>query len=113
MEPAVSIEIGHDLLRQAVEAQLRAAATSANWEHSDGREIVISTTSDLSPDECRERTEHGAFVMILAAFPSHDAAQEYGEAGACYGAMTAGDTGWVECLRTLTCFNRPAYPSRP
>jgi hypothetical protein len=112
MEPAISVEIGHPSLRQAIEAQIRAASEVANWESGANREIVISTTSDLSPSDCRELSSRGAIVIILAAFPSSAAASAYRDAGACYGPMVAGETGWVDCVRRLARRSREKAEAR-
>ena len=46
------------------------------------REIVVTTTSACSPDECAGLTQSGVLVVVLAALPSNFQEQNYRSAGA-------------------------------
>lgn len=46
------------------------------------REVVVTTTSACSPDECAGLAQSGVSVVVLAALPSNFQEQNYRSAGA-------------------------------
>lgn len=46
------------------------------------QEIVVTTTTECSPDECAGLTQSGVAVVVLAALPSNYQERSYREAGA-------------------------------
>lgn len=70
-------------LRARLELVLGCCVTVLNglWETAP-REIVVTTTTECSPDECAGLTQSGVAVIVLAALPSNFQERSYREAGA-------------------------------
>lgn len=89
----VRLETNDRLLRRALAAQLRHEQDFRlldTDDHADGSDIVVSTTTDLPIERCRELAAAGARVVVLAAIPTSDERARYEQAGAsAYIPMTA------------------------
>lgn len=70
-------------LRARLEAVLGRAVTVLKglWETGPA-EIVVTTTTECSPDECAGLAQSGVAVVVLAALPSHFQERSYRDAGA-------------------------------
>ena len=97
MMTSIDVRIGHPALRSAVQRQVDALFD--NQDRLADAQVVIATTRDVAPDDCREIVAAGTVVIILAAVLHVDEQAEYLAAGAIYRLMTPGDRPWTEVIR--------------
>ncbi len=72
-------------LRARLEHALgRAVRVLKGLCESNPHEVVITTTSACSPDECAGLSQSGNAVVVLAALPSSFQEQHYRKAGAAH-----------------------------
>jgi hypothetical protein len=86
-ELAVQLVIGNGALRHALAAALASFGAVAMEAPSGGRDgvtpsRVISTTVDMTPDDCRHLSARGVVVVILATLPGSIEEARYRDAGA-------------------------------
>jgi hypothetical protein len=97
MDSAVDVRIEHHALRSAVQHQVDSILSA--FDRRSNARIVIATTRDLAPRECREDVALGAIVIVLAAVLHLEEQAEYLASGAIYCLMTAGERPWVDEVR--------------
>lgn len=98
------METNDRLLRRALLAQLRQEPAFVLRDAADGdgnsSDVVLSTTTDLPTDRCKELVSKGARVIVLAAIPKKDECARYQLAGArAYIPMTADGVSLLKEIR--------------
>lgn len=84
MPSAVTVRIANHDLKQAVETALASVRGREMVGRLAGRELLVSTTRDLPPEDCTAHIEAGVFVLVLAAIPRPAEEAAYEAAGARY-----------------------------
>ena len=85
-ELLVQLVIRNDALRHALAASLASLGAAgidvpAPSVDGDTPSRVISTTVDMTPDDCRHLSARGAVVVILATLPGSTEEARYRDAG--------------------------------
>ena len=77
---------------------------------SEPSDLVLSTTADLTPQDCAELVAAGSDVLILAIVPNEVQRRDYEAAGARYVPMTLNAAEFVALLDALQTAAEDSVP---